>query len=46
MSATQRIEESQNVRGRYRFEQHAKRTVRRDLVVWIRAGEKAYPIVD
>ncbi len=46
MSATQRIEESPNVGGRYRFEHLALRTVLRDLGVWLRPGEKANRIVD
>ena len=46
MSATQRIEESPNVGGRYRFEHFALRTVLRDLGVWLRPAEKANRIVD
>ena len=45
MSATQRIEESPNVGGRYRFEHLALRTVLRDLGVWLRPAEMANRIV-
>ena len=46
MSATQRIEESPNVGGHYRFEHLALRPVLGDLGVWLTPGEKANRIVD